>query len=142
MEAHRWVRAVHLDRLRLTTKHSQAIGIKFLERKAMNEINPERAIKYIVENAPLFAQAKANRVFVENYLRTVKSRLMNEETGTLGNKEAYAYAHPDYVAQLEALKVATEEEERLKYMLSAAQARIEVWKTQEYSKRQELKNLG
>ena len=49
---------------------------------------------------------------------------MNEETGTLGNKEAYAYAHPDYVAQLEALKIATEEEERLKYMLSAAQARI------------------
>ncbi|NDH05261.1 hypothetical protein EBX93_04955 [bacterium] len=105
------------------------------------EINPEKAIRYIVENAPLFAQAKANRVFVENYLRTVKSRLMNEETGTLGNKEAYAYAHPDYVAQLEALKIATEEEERLKYMLSAAQARIEVWKTTEYTKRQELKQL-
>jgi hypothetical protein len=105
------------------------------------EINPERAIKYIVENAPLYAQAKANRVFVENYLRTVKSRLMNEETGTLGNKEAYAYAHADYVVQLEALKVATEEEERLRYMLSAAQAKIEIWKTQEYTKRQELKNL-
>ena len=105
------------------------------------EINPERAIKYIVENAPLFAQAKANRVFIEHYLRTVKSRLMNEQTGTLGNKEAYAYAHPDYVAQLEALKIATEEEERLKFMLAAAQARIEVWKTQEYSKRAEMRNL-
>lgn len=67
---------------------------------------------------------------------------MNEETGTLGAKEQYAYSHPDYVLQLEALKVATFEEEKLKYMLSAAQARIEVWKTQEYSKRQELKNLG
>lgn len=120
--------------------YSQQTGKQFLEGKAM-EINPERAIKYIVENAPLFAQAKANRVFIENYLRTVKSKLMNEETGTLGNKEAYAYAHPDYVAQLEALKIATEEEERLKYMLLAAQARIDVWKTQEYSKRQELKNL-
>lgn len=108
----------------------------------MNEINPQRAINYIMENAPKFAQAKANRVFIENFLRTVKSRLMNEEAGTLGNKEAYAYAHSDYVAQLEALKIATEEEERLKYMLLAAQARIEVWKTQEYSKRQELKNLG
>lgn len=105
------------------------------------EINPQKAINYMVENAPLYAQAKANRVFIENYLRTVKARLMNEETGTLGNKEAYAYAHADYVAQLEALKIATEEEERLKYMLSAAQARIEVWKTQEYTKRQELKNL-
>jgi len=105
------------------------------------EINPEKAIRYIAENAPLYAQAKANRVFIENYLRTVKARLMNEETGTLGNKEAYAYAHPDYVAQLEGLKAATEEEERLKYMLSAAQAKVEIWKTQEYTKRQELKNL-
>ena len=105
------------------------------------EINPEKAIRYIAENAPLFAQAKANRVFIENYLRTVKSRLMNEEAGTLGNKEAYAYAHEDYVEQLKGLKAATEEEERLKYMLLAAQARIEVWKTQEYTKRQELKQL-
>jgi hypothetical protein len=107
----------------------------------MQEINPERAIKYIVENAPLFAQAKANRVFIENYLRTVKSRLMNEEEGTLGNKEAYAYAHDSYVEQLKGLKAATEEEERLKYMLLAAQARIDVWKTQEYTRRSEMKNL-
>jgi len=107
----------------------------------MNEINPDKAIRYIVDNAPAYAQAKANRVFIENYLRTVKSRLMQQEEGTLGNKEAYAYAHSDYVVQLEGLKTATEEEERLKYMLLAAQARIEVWKTQEYTKRQELKNL-
>lgn len=105
------------------------------------EIDPQKAINYLIEKAPEFAQAKADRVFIENYLRTVKSRLMNEETGTLGNKEAYAYAHPDYVAQLEALKIATKEEERLKYMLAAAQARIEVWKTTEYTKRQEMKNL-
>ncbi len=107
----------------------------------MNEINPDKAIRYIVDNAPAYAQAKANRVFIENYLSTVKSRLMLEEDGTLGHKDAYAKAHPDYVAQLEGLKAATEAEERLKYMLLAAQARIEVWKTQEYTKRQELKNL-
>lgn len=114
---------------------------KLLKDSPMNEINPEKAIRYIAEHAQEFAQAKANRVFIENYLRTVKSRLMHQEEGTLGNKEAYAYAHQDYVVQLMGLKAATEEEERLKYMLLAAQARIEVWKTQEYTKRQELKNL-
>ena len=82
----------------------------------MESNQADKAIRYIMENAPLFAQAKANRVFIENYLRTVKSRLMNDESGTLGAKEAYAYAHADYVAQLEGLKVATEEEERLRYM--------------------------
>ena len=106
------------------------------------EINPDRAIEYIRDNAPKYAEAKATRVFIENYLRSVKSKLMGNEEGTLGAKEAYAYAHEDYVEQLKALRIATEEEERLKFMLSAAQLRLEVWKTNEYTKRQELRNLG
>ena len=104
-------------------------------------LDPNKCVAYIMENAPKFAQAKAERVFIENYLRTVKSRLMQQEEGTLGNKEAYAYAHPDYLAQLLALKDATQMEENLKFMLLAAQMRHDTWKTQEYSKRQELKNL-
>lgn len=105
------------------------------------DIDPNKCVAYIMENAPKFAQAKAERVFIENYLRTVKSRLMNQEEGTLGNKEAYAYAHSDYELQLRALKEATEKEENLKFMLSAAQMRHDTWKTQEYSKRAELRNL-
>ena len=107
----------------------------------MLEIDPNKCVAYIMENAPKFAQAKAERVFIENFLRTVKSRLMQNEEGTLGNKEAYAYAHPEYEAQLRGLKEATEKEENLKFMLLAAQMRFDTWKTQEYSKRQELKNL-
>ena len=107
----------------------------------MIEIDPNRAIQYLVDNAPKFAEAKATRVFIENYLRSVKSRLMANEEGTLGAKEAYAYAHSDYIEQLNALRIATEEEERLKYMMSAAQLRVDVWKTNEYSKRAELRNL-
>ena len=105
------------------------------------EIDPNRAIQYLVDNAPKFAEAKATRVFIENYLRSVKSKLMGNEEGTLGAKEAYAYAHSDYIEQLTALRIATEEEERLKYMMSAAQLRVDVWKTNEYTKRAELKNL-
>lgn len=104
-------------------------------------LDPNKCVAYIMENAPKFAQAKAERVFIENYLRTIKSRLMQNEAGTLGNKEAYAYAHPDYEAQLKGLRDATEKEENLKFMLLAAQMRFDTWKTHEYSKRQELKNL-
>lgn len=104
-------------------------------------IDPNKCVAYIMETAPQYAEAKADRVFIENYLRTVKSRLMNEEAGTLGNKEAYAYAHADYELQLKGLRDATKREENLKFMLIAAQMRHDTWKTQEYSKRQELKNL-
>ena len=106
------------------------------------EIDPNKAVEYLRENAPKYAEAKATRVFIENYLRSVKSKLMGHEEGTLGAKEAYAYAHDDYVDQLKALRIATEEEERLKFMMSAAQLRVEIWKTNEYSKRAELRNLG
>lgn len=105
------------------------------------EIDPNKAIQFLIDNAPKFAEAKATRVFIENYLRSVKSKLMGNEEGTLGAKEAYAYAHSDYIEQLHALRIATEEEERLKYMMSAAQLRVDVWKTNEYSKRAELRNL-
>ena len=105
------------------------------------EIDPHKAIQYIIEKAPEYAKAKADRVFIENYLRTLKSRLMAEESGTLGAKEAYAYAHMDYEVQLRGLRDAVEKEENLRYMIEAAKLRVEVFKTQEYTKRTELKNL-
>ena len=106
------------------------------------EIDPNRAVQYLIYNAPKYAEAKANRLFIEKYLRSIKSKLMGNEEGTLGAKEAYAYAHDDYVEQLKGLKAATEEEERLKFMLKAAELRIEIFKVQEYSKRAELRNMG
>ena len=106
------------------------------------DIDPNKCVAYIMENAPKFAKAKAERVFIENYLRTVKSRLMSQEEGTLGLREAYAYAHPDYEAQLKGLQAATEQEENLKFMLLAAQMRFDTWKTNEFSKRAELRNLN
>jgi RNA-splicing ligase RtcB len=105
------------------------------------EISPNKAVEFIIKQSSIFAAAKANRTYIENYLRSVKSKLMGNEEGTLGAKEAYAYAHNDYIEQLTALRIATEEEERLKYMMSAAQLRVDVWKTNEYTKRAELKNL-
>jgi hypothetical protein len=108
----------------------------------MNEIDPNKAINYITANSQAFAKAKADRTFIENNLRVVKSELMNEEEGTLGSKEAHAYAHPLYKQQLVALRDATEIEENLLWMMKAALARIEVWKTQQYTARAELKQLG
>lgn len=105
------------------------------------EIDPNKAVEYIVLNAPAYAQAKANRVYIENNLRVVKARLMNQEDGTLGAKEAFAYSSVDYEMQLVALREAVEEEEKLRYMLEAAKLRVEIWKTNEFTKRTEMKNL-
>jgi hypothetical protein len=109
----------------------------------MNDIDPNQAIDYIKANAPLFAQAKADRVHLENYLKVVKAEKMNEsDSSTQSGKETDAYASQAYKEILNGLKVAVEQEEKVNYLLKAAFARIDIWKTMEYSKRQELKTLG
>ena len=107
------------------------------------EIDPNQAIDFIKTNAPLFSQAKADRIYLENYLKVVKSKEINKsDASTQGGKDADAYASQAYKEILDGLKVAVEQEERLNYLLKAAFARIDIWKTMEYSKRQELKTLG
>jgi hypothetical protein len=97
------------------------------------------AINFILTNAPKYAQAKASRVQLEEFRKSKKAMLASEEEGSLGAKEMYAYAHRDYVDLLFQIKEAVIQEEELKYKLEAAKLRVEVWKTEEYTKRVEMK---
>lgn len=104
----------------------------------MNE--PTKAIQYIIDTAPLYAKAKADRMYLEEYRKSKKAKLMSQAgTEVLGKQETYAYAHADYVEILEGIKQAVEKEENYRWLLTAAQARIEVWRTQQYSMRAEIK---
>jgi hypothetical protein len=57
----------------------------------------------------------------------------------LGKQEVYAYAHEDYVVLLRGIREAVEAEEKYRWLMTAAQARIEVWRTEQYSARMEIK---
>jgi hypothetical protein len=107
----------------------------------MNEIDPQAAVDYMIAKSGEYAQAKANRVYCDEYRKTLKAELMKTamvaKHETAAAQEREAYAHPDYKRHLLALKEAVEHEERLRWMLIAAEARIEVWRSQEASKRSE-----
>jgi len=106
----------------------------------MEAIDPNKAIKFIQENAQAYADAKGTRVHLESFLKTVKAQLMSEsDEKTLGAQEAFAYAHGRYIDQLQALKNAVTEEEYLRYMLKAAEMRVEVWKVEQYTIRAEMR---
>jgi hypothetical protein len=106
----------------------------------MEAIDPNKAIKYIQDNCKDYAEAKAKRVHLESFLKTVKAQLMSEsDEKTLGAQEAFAYAHGRYIDQLQELKSAVIEEEYLRYMLKAAEMRIEVYKVESYNMRAEMK---
>lgn len=98
--------------------------------------DPNKAVDYILANAGKFAAAKAQRVYLEEFRKSKKALLMSECTEKAANaREQYAYAHPDYQALLMGLKEAIEVEETLKWNLTAAQIRVDIWRSQEASNR-------
>ena len=106
----------------------------------MEEINIYKCLDYIRDHAKQYAQAKANRVYLEEYRKTLKARLMAQQLGDPVNaQERFAYAHPEYAELLEGLKAAIEQEENLRWKLIAAQAKIEVWRSLSANQRAEAK---
>jgi len=104
----------------------------------MNE--PTKAIQYLIDTAPLYAKAKADRMYLEEFRKSRKAQLASQAgTEVLGKQETFAYAHADYIEILEGIRQAVEKEERFRWLMTAAQARIEVWRTEQYSARMEIK---
>ena len=99
-------------------------------------INPNQAVDFILKNAKKFAKAKAERVYLEEFRKSKKALLMQASTeSTSVAQERDAYAHEEYRQLLDGLKQAVEIEEQLRWTLIAAQARIEIWRSQEASNR-------
>jgi len=109
------------------------------------EINIFRALDFIRDHAPKYAKAKAERIYLEEYRKTKKALCMKsaEVNGisAANAQEREAYADPEYVQVLEGLKAAVEEEERLRWLIVGAQAKIEVWRTIEANRRAEAKTV-
>lgn len=104
----------------------------------MNE--PTKAIMYLIDTAPLYSKAKATRMYLEEFRKSRKAQLMSQAgTEVLGKQETYAYAHQDYIEILEGIKQAVEKEEKYRWLMTAAQARISVWQTEQYNARLEIK---
>lgn len=107
----------------------------------MTQIDPIKALDFIRDSAKDYAQAKADLLYVTEFRKSLKAKLMRESLDkTDASKESYAYAHPDYLAHLDAIKDACDRCERLRWMLIAAQAKVDVWRSLESSARFESKS--
>ena len=94
-------------------------------------IDPQSAVDYLLKVAPEYAKAKAERVYIEEFRKSKKAILMQQcSEQSIGAQEREAYAHPDYIKLLAGLQAAVEAEETLRWKMTAAQLRVEVWRTQ------------
>ena len=99
-------------------------------------IDPQEAVDYMLRTAPRFAQARAQRLHIEEFRKSKKALLMQQSDGkTVSEREAYAYAHPEYVQLLDGYKVAVEAEETFRWKLKAAELEVEIWRSKEASNR-------
>ena len=100
------------------------------------ETDANEAIDFIYKNATPFAQAKARRIYLEEFRKSKKALLMQDSNGaSAAIQERDAYAHEEYRQLLDGLQAAVEVEETLRFQMIAAQLRVDVWRSEESSAR-------
>jgi hypothetical protein len=100
------------------------------------QIDPHKSIDFIFKHSKEYAQAKAEVTYLEEFRKSKKAILFSQAIGnTVADRENQAYAHPEYQELLKGLQAAVERAEELRWKLIAAQARIDVWRSQEASNR-------
>ena len=93
--------------------------------------------------APEYAKAKADRVYLEQFRKSKKAMLFRDApSGTVADKENYAYSHAEYLQIIDGLREATKIEEELKIRLKAAELSVEIWRTQQANMRSEKQGYG
>jgi hypothetical protein len=100
------------------------------------DYDPNDAIDFIFKTAPLYAKAKGELAQFEAFKHSLKAIEMSKSTATtIGAKEMDAYKSQPYQELCEAIGLATEEAEALKWQLEAAKMRFEAWRTDQATNR-------
>ena len=101
-----------------------------------DEKTVEAAVEFLRSSVTDAAQARANRLHLEQYIKTRKAQLMVQAPGgSVAAQEVYALASQQYVEVLEGYKAAVEADETFRFRREAAQARIEAYKTASFMER-------
>ncbi len=98
----------------------------------------ERAVDWLRDNAARMAQERAQRLYLEQWIKTVKATIQSEQQGvSAATAEIIALASPRYAKALLAYKAAIEADERNRFLITAAEAKIEYWRSAEATRRSE-----
>lgn len=90
----------------------------------------DKALDWLVANATKAAQSRANRLYMEEYRKTLKAQIMGEHKDKpIGAQEREAYSDPRYAEHLDAIRTAVEDDERMRWLYVSAQAKIDAWRS-------------
>ena len=100
--------------------------------KAISEEDVQKAVDWLRDNAVACAKARATRIYLEEYRKSIKALLMSKyQDLSVSAQERESYAHDDYISHLKTLKEAIYQDERLRFFRASAEVKIEAWRTQQ-----------
>lgn len=106
----------------------------------------EKRMQELRDLSARFGKAKATESYLTEF-RGSKLSILMKEAEVAGHKTAAAQerearANPQYISLLESLRDATEAAETLRWQLRIAEMGVDIWRTNESSKRAEKRGYG
>ena len=102
----------------------------------ISEATVEKSLTFLVNNASKAAEARANRIYMEEYRKVIKAEVMAKHLDKpLAAQEREAYASQEYKNHLKALSDSITIDERYRFRTAAEQAIIEAWRSQSANER-------
>lgn len=93
-----------------------------------------------------YAKAKATAEYLREFRKSKKAiligRAAEEGLKTGQERESYAYAHNEYTELLKGLREAIEQSEELRWRMTIAQERVNIWRTKQANGRKEQSHYG
>ena len=97
----------------------------------LDEHSAQKAVDYLRDTAESTAQARANRVYMEESRKSLKAIIMKEHASLpVSAQEREAYADKLYIEHLGGLEQAVFNEQKALFMREAASAKLEAYRTQ------------
>jgi hypothetical protein len=96
----------------------------------------EKVLEWLSKSAIPASKARAERIYLEEYRKSLKALIMCKSTAdSVAAKEVEAYANSEYRQHLEAIRIAVEADEKFRWMLTTAQVKVEVWRSEQANSR-------
>lgn len=94
------------------------------------------AVDFLVNKAPRkMADAKKKKAITEGVVKSIKAEEFLRAKGTVANREAEALCSDNYKNAMNEYAEAVRVEELIKRYIDAAQYKIEVWRTEQATRR-------
>lgn len=96
------------------------------------EQDAEKAVSWLIENAPKIAQARADRWKAEEMLKPTKALIMADHADMPVNaQERIALSSDRYIEAVDRAAVAVRTDELNRALVKAAEMKIEIWRSQQ-----------